>query len=271
MNKVLRAFTLACLIAGAGCTTRVDLEKVPVGASVAVTRQDGGVVSGTLAARDDTSVTVAVGPERRVVPRDQIVGVQVVDEAPAAAAPAAPPEVVFRNVTLPAGSVLVVRLDSPVGSASSRLGDPVAATLTEAVTVDGADVLPRGSLVSGDVASVRTAGRVKGRASVAVVFREVTIPGRDDRQAIEARVSRTASSTKGTDTATIAFPALGGAIIGGLVGGTKGALIGTAIGGGAGTAVVLTTRGRQITLPRGTVLSITLQHAIDVRVPAAPR
>jgi hypothetical protein len=272
MKNVLRAFTIACLVASVACTGRVDLEKVPVGARVAVTRQDGGVVSGTLAARDDTSVTVAVGPERRIVPRDQIVGVQVVEEVPAAAAaPAAPPEVVFRTVTLPAGSVLVVRLDSPVGSASSRQGDPVTATLTEAVTVDGADVLPRGSLVTGDVASVRTAGRVRGRASIAVVFRQVTFPGRGDRQAIEASVSRTASSTKGADTATIAFPALGGAIVGGLVGGKKGALLGTAIGGGAGTAVVLSTRGHQISLPRGTVLSIRLQRPIDVRVPVASR
>ncbi len=269
MNKILCALTIACLVGCVGCDKRVDLERVPVGSRVEVTRQDGGVVSGSLAARDDTTVTVAVGSDLRIVPRAQIVGVQVLDEAPAVAAPLAPPAAEFRVVTIPAGARLVVRLDSPVGSASSRMGDPVAATLTEAVTIDGTDVLPRGSLVSGDVASVRSAGRVKGRASVAIVFRAVTLAGRDDRQAIEARVSRTASSTKGTDAATIAFPAVGGAIVGGLVGGRKGALIGTAIGGGAGTAVVLSTRGRQISLPRGTVLSLRLQHAVDVRVPAA--
>ena len=38
----------------------------------------------------------------------------------------------------------------------------------------------------------------------------------------------------------------------GSVGGKKGAAIGAAIGGGGGTAVVLTTRGPQIRLPRGT-------------------
>ena len=33
-------------LAGAGCTKKVDLEKVPVGTEVQVTRQDGGVVHG---------------------------------------------------------------------------------------------------------------------------------------------------------------------------------------------------------------------------------
>jgi hypothetical protein len=267
MSKVLLAATLACLIASIGCSKPVDLEKVPPGTKVEVTRQDGGVVSGTVAALDDTTLTVAAGPASHSVPRDQIVGVQVVEEP----AVATPPPATFRTITLPAGTMLVVRLNSTVGSASSSAGDPVTATLTDPVVVDGTEVIATGSVASGEVASVRSSGKVKGRGSIAIVFRSLSIAGGDEVSPIDARVSRTAPGAQGKDTAKIAIPAIGGAIVGGLLGGKKGVLIGTAIGGGAGTAVVLSTRGPQILLPQGTVLSIRLEHAIDVRVPIASR
>lgn len=68
MMQTLPRFALALLLASAGCSNRVDLEKVPVGTEVQVTRQDGGVVQGTLAARDDQTVTVAVGSVNHPVP-----------------------------------------------------------------------------------------------------------------------------------------------------------------------------------------------------------
>jgi hypothetical protein len=266
MMKILPAVALALTIACAGCARRVDLEKVPVGTAVEVTRQDGGVVRGTLAALDDQTVTVTVGSADRLVPRDQIVAVRLVGDigetrdARAALA-------TFRDVTLPQGTRLVVRLESPVGSDSSRVEDPIEATLTDAVFVNGTEVLPAGSIVSGVVAQVRSAGKVRGRASLALSFGSVAIAGRDERYPIAARVGLMAPATKREDVAKIAIPAAGGAIIGGLLGGGKGVAIGAAIGGGAGTAVVLTTAGRQIRLARGTALSLRLDQAVDFRVP----
>jgi len=83
MMKILLTCALALMLAGAGCSKRVDLEKVPVGTEVQVTRQDGGVVQGKLAARDDKTVKVTVGSASRTVPRDQIADVQLVAETPA--------------------------------------------------------------------------------------------------------------------------------------------------------------------------------------------
>jgi hypothetical protein len=263
MMNTLPTVALALMIAGAGCSNRVDLEKVPVGTKVAVTRQDGGVVTGTLAARDDKTVKVTVGSASRSVPRDQIADVQLVDNTPAAL----PAIAKFREFTLPEGTRLAVRLDSAVGSDSSRVEDPIEATLTDAVIVDGTEVLPAGSVVRGEVAAVQSAGKVKGRASLALLFGSVSVAGRDERYPIAARVARMMPATKASDAAKIAIPAAGGAIIGALIGGKKGAAIGTAIGGGAGTAVVLSTHGEEIRLPRGTVLSLPLDRAVDVRVP----
>jgi|APFre7841882724_1041349.scaffolds.fasta_scaffold15631_4 hypothetical protein len=263
MMKTLLTCALALMLTGAGCSKKVDLEKVPVGTEVQVTRQDGGVVQGTLAARDDTTVKVKVGPVNRSVPRDQIADVQLVAETPAPL----PVIAKFREFTLPAGTTLHVRLGSALGSDSSRTGDPIEATLTDAVSVDGTEVLPAGSGVRGEVAAVDPGGKVSGRASMALRFSSIAVAGRDEPYPIAARVSWLAPTTKGKDAAKIAVPAGAGAIIGGIIGGGKGAAIGATIGGGGGTAVVLTTRGPQIRVPAGTALSLPLDQEVDVRVP----
>ena len=140
MMKTPLTFALTIVLAGAGCSEQVDLEKVPVGTEVQVTRQDGGVVQGTLAARDDKTVEVKVGTVKRSVPRNEIADVQVVAETPVPL----PAIAKFREFTLPAGTTLDVRLESALGSDSSHAGDPIEATLTSAAVVDGTEVIPAG-------------------------------------------------------------------------------------------------------------------------------
>ena len=263
MMKTTLPIALTLILAGAGCSDQVDLEKVPVGTEVQVTRQDGGVVQGTLAARDDKTVKVKVGTVNRSVPRGEVAHVQVVADTPAPL----PAIAKFREFTIPAGTTLHVRLDSALGSDSSRTGSAIEATLTDAIIVDGTEVLPAGSVVNGEVAEAESGGKVKGRASLALRFSSIAAAGRDERYPIAARVALVAPGTTGKDVATIAIPAAGGAIIGGLIGGKKGAAIGTAIGGGGGTAVVLSTAGPEVRLARGTALSLSLDQAVDVRVP----
>ena len=65
----------------------------------------------------------------------------------------------------------------------------------------------------------------------------------------------------------IGIPAAGGAAIGGLIGGKKGALIGAGAAGGAGTAVVLSTRGEEVGIGRGAALTLRLASPITVPVP----
>jgi hypothetical protein len=139
--------------------------------------------------------------------------------------------------------------------------------LTQAVVVDGTEVLPSGSVVRGEVAAVERAGKVKGRAMLALRFTSVDVEGRDERSSIVARTSLRAPATKQKDAAKIGIPAAGGAILGGIFGGKKGAAIGSAVGGGGGTAVVLTTRGDEIRLARGAALTVSLDQASEVRVP----
>jgi hypothetical protein len=173
----------------------------------------------------------------------------------------------WREVTIPAGTVLPVVLDTTVGSDISRIEGPVSAHLARGIVIGGDTVVPSGSHVSGVVTDATRSGRVKGRAHVSVRFTTLTARGDDERYRIStAAVGRTAPATKKKDAATIGVPAAGGAIIGGLVDGKKGAAIGAAAGGGGGTAVVLATRGKEVLMVRGSRLTLRLTQPLTVRV-----
>ena len=122
-------------------------------------------------------------------------------------------------------------------------------------------------MVSGVVTDATPAGKVKGRAHLAVRFDSITPRGADERYRIEtAAVGRRAPATKKNDAVKIGAPAAGGAIIGAILGGGKGAAIGAAAGGGAGTAVVLSTRGKETSLPVGSALRLRLTAPLTVRI-----
>jgi hypothetical protein len=113
-------------------------------------------------------------------------------------------------------------------------------------------VLREGSLASGYVSQAARPGKVKGRGRVAVRFTRITPAGQDERYAMKTGQwvgVRAGNQEKGR--AHYRLPAAGGAAVGGIVGGKKGAGIGALAGGGAGTAVVLTTRGKEVRVARG--------------------
>lgn len=120
-----------------------------------------------------------------------------------------------------------------------------------------------------EIDTVERSGQVEGLASIRVHFTSLAAAGRDDRYGIDATYSETAEPTKGSDAARIGIGigAGAGAAIGGLLGGKGGAAKGAAIGGGAGTAVVLATRGKEVEHAAGARLTVRLRKSLEVRVP----
>jgi hypothetical protein len=188
------------------------------------------------------------------------------DAAATAAAPAAPtPAPAFREVTLPAGTTLRLDLKSSVGSDTSRVEDPVQASLREAVTVDGREVLPAGIELAGTVTDVEESGRVKGLARVAYRFNSLNLGG-DRYDVATAPLVHEAEPTKKEDATKIAIGAGAGAAIGAILGGGDGAAKGAAIGGGAGAGTVLATRGKEIRLGPGADVTTRLTAPLTVRI-----
>jgi hypothetical protein len=171
----------------------------------------------------------------------------------------------YREVTLPAGTMLPLELKTAVASDTNSVEDTVRATLRRAVSIDGRQVLPAGTEVVGAVTSVQKSGRVKGRAQVAFRFTSLAHAGERYDIRTEA-ISRRAEATKGEDATKIGIGAGAGAAIGALLGGGSGAAKGAAIGGAGGTGVVLATKGKEVRLGAGTVVNTKLTAPVTVRV-----
>ena len=293
-------------LAGA-CSKQPEGLQIPNGSEVTVEKRDGVKVSGRLVEAQAQEVVLELRDGQRTrVPRSEIVALRGATMPPAVEAPAAstpstpveaprqqaaaadppaprsvsrpaaapapaerpaPPPPAFKEVTVPAGTVLPIELGTTVGSATSQVEDRVRGTIRRPVVVDGVEVIPAGSTVSGTVTEAERSGRVKGLARVAFRFSSLDVKGDAERLTIRTNsIAREAEATKKQDAAKIGGGAAAGAVIGGLLGGGDGAAKGAAIGGGAGTGVVLSTRGKEVTVPAGTSVSTKLTEPITMRV-----
>jgi hypothetical protein len=179
----------------------------------------------------------------------------------------APPVPVYREVTIPAGTVLRLDLKSSVASDTSKVEDTVRAALRQPVVVDGQTVLPVGTELVGTVTDVARSGRVKGRARVA--YRFATLRHDSERYDIRtASIAHQAEATKKKDAVKVGIGAGAGAVVGAILGGGSGAAKGAAIGGAGGTGAVLATRGDEVRRGPGADVTTRLTAPLTVRVKA---
>ncbi len=183
-----------------------------------------------------------------------------------AVAPAtASPRPVYLEMTIPVGTTLPLALTSAVASDTSAVEDAVTAELTRPIAIDGREVLPAGTRVTGAVSQVDGSGRVKGRAMIA--FRFTSLRTGDTQYDVQtAASSHLAPATKKEDATKVGIGAGAGAVIGGIIGGKKGAAKGAAVGGGAGAGVVLATKGQEVRLGPGADVTTQLTAPLTVRV-----
>ncbi len=272
----ITAWMLCPLVAMlAACSHQPRIDQME-GQQVVVRTDDGRLVAGQLVKADaDTVVLKRADGGDTSIERHAVAAV---------AKPAAPRDgsglahaeldserVSYREVTVPAGTTLRVKLDDALGSDVSRVEDQVRASLAQPISRDGADVVPAGSRLTGTVTAAQPSAKVKGRARLAFRFDELAIGGRGERLQIDTRpVVVEAAGTKQKDAEKIGIGAAAGALIGGLMGGGGGAAKGALIGGGAGTAAVLTTRGDEVHLAQGTAVDVRLAQPLTFQVPAGP-
>lgn len=161
--------------------------------------------------------------------------------------------------------MLTARLSTDLASDTSKVEDFVRGTLTKPIIVAGATVVLAGAQIVGSVLDAKESGRVKGRASIAFRFSRLIV-GREAHQIHTAQIAREAQADHKGDVTKGAIGGGVGAIVGGLVGGGKGAAIGAGVGG---TGAVLATKGKEVRLPAGTVVSTHLEQPLVVLVPVA--
>jgi hypothetical protein len=158
-------------------------------------------------------------------------------------------------------------LDSPVGSATSQVGDSITGTTTSAVLVGDQVAIPSGSTIHGRLTSVDPATKglkisEKG-GTVVLAFTKVTTPNGNSSPMSASLTSAAKSDAK--TAGIIGGSAAGGAILGKIIGGhTKDAAIGAVVGSGIGTGIAAGTKGKEVVLPAGTELSIALDQPLTI-------
>lgn len=181
----------------------------------------------------------------------------------AASAPALPQ---FEEVVLPTSSVIGLEVDTALSSERARVEDRVDARVTRDVVAAGRVAIPAGSRVIGAVTLVERGGKVKQAARLGVRFHTLVLAdGREVPLSTEP-VYREGESPAADSARKIGGAAVGGAILGAIIGGGKGAVIGGATGAAGGSAVVMAGDRNAATLAAGSVVTVRLSSpaAIDV-------
>ena len=172
---------------------------------------------------------------------------------------AVPPELV-----LPAGTLVIVRLNDPLSSDRNMTGDGFTAVLDQPLVAQGWVVARRGQTAVGQVAVAQKAGHVQGVSQLAGELTELVavdggqMPGRTEL------VQSSAGTSRGRDAVGIGATTGMGAVIGAAAGRGEGAAIGAAVGAVAGVAGVLSTRGRATELYPETLLTFRLQDPVTI-------
>lgn len=179
------------------------------------------------------------------------------------AAPEAAPAPARREMRIPQGVSLRVRLDESVSTRKDRAGDGFTATLSRPVVVRGETVIPAGTRFRGHVTVAEASGRLKGRPVIALTLDSFHLGGREYRLRTSS-VERVGPRHKKRNAILIGGGAGLGAAIGAIAGGGKGALIGGLAGAGAGTAGAAATGKEQLTLAAETPLAFTTRTPIEI-------
>ena len=181
-----------------------------------------------------------------------------------AAEPLSPPEPV--TIRVPVGTVLEVRLAEPMSTRTHKAGDEFVAILDQDVVVDGKVVFPEGAKAYGTLLAADESGRVEGRAEMTITLTELRL--REEPLRVKTgNITIQAEGTQSRDAKVIGGAAGVGALLGGIIAGKKGVAVGAAVGGGAGTATVLTTKGKEVEFEPEHKFSFSLSREVEATLP----
>lgn len=188
--------------------------------------------------------------------------------APAAAPAPAPAPAPAAASALAAGTAITATTDAEIRSRKNKVGDEVTATVVSDVKdASGRTVIPAGSKVILKVTAIKPSDS-KSDTTGTLTLDAVGVELNGTENPIVATISgiRTKLEGRGTDANDVAKVAGGtaaGAIVGRVLGGSsKGAIIGGIIGGAVGTQRAIETKDRDVVLPQGTSVTLTLDDKL---------
>ncbi|HEV2423982.1 MAG TPA: hypothetical protein VGZ29_04045 [Terriglobia bacterium] len=226
-------------------------------------------------------VAIAVAQSQPPAPVVQVPPPESTAKSAAAPVPAAASaaDATAGKLTIPRNTTIALELRNTINSRTAQPGQAVYCTTIYPVVVNNRIVIPVGSYARGKLTEVKRPGRVKGKAELALVFTEITLPngvtkslrspnltgyGDSSNQGFSSKEGKIqGESTKGKDAETVAVSGAEGAGIGAVAGISGrhtglGAGVGGVAGALGGLVYVLASRGKDVVVPAGTNLEISL-------------
>jgi hypothetical protein len=164
-------------------------------------------------------------------------------------------EAAVHNSTMPAGTILRVRIDGALSTAKNNIGDPFTGTLVEPVVMNGEEVLPALTRFKGHVTTAGKSGHLQARAALGITLDCYELRG--SQHPVTASLdTQTSDAHKKQNIELIGGGAGQGALIVAVAGGGKGA--------GAGTARSYASGKRGVTIAAETVFSFSLKGPVPL-------
>jgi hypothetical protein len=181
------------------------------------------------------------------------------------------------NSPVPAGTALMVKLDTTLATFSNKPGDPFRGQVSQPVVLSGKIMIPAGATVEGRVTKVSEPRRISGKPSITILPEAVIFPNGEryflDATLVDTNLGRgsdvdTEGRFKGSgfdksDKVETGAGTAGGMLIGGLAGGPVGLAVGGTVAATATTAHWLI-KHRSAILPAGTELTLELNRPLVV-------
>jgi hypothetical protein len=167
-------------------------------------------------------------------------------------------------LTVPAGTLVRVRLSEPLDTSHLKNGTIFQATAAADIYENGALAIPRGATLTGQVVEAKKGGDLGGSAVLALQLTSLNLEGR------VSPITTDVWSNKGPNKAgytarNTAGGAIFGAILGGVIGRGAGAAIGAGAGAVTGLAASAATNGPRIILPAEASVDFHLAAPVTVQ------
>jgi hypothetical protein len=169
------------------------------------------------------------------------------------------------TLTIPAGTVVPVRVSQWISSDKNQPGDRFSATLEQPIVANGWVVARRGQTMIGRVSVAQKASHNGGVSQLGVELNELTLV---DGQVLPAKTQMVRgepqSTPPGRNVGIVGTTTALGAVIGAAADGGEGAAIGAGLGATAGLIGILSTRGNPTIIYPESVLTFRLDVPITV-------
>lgn len=167
------------------------------------------------------------------------------------------------GITIPAGTVIPVRMTDSIDSQQNHMGQEFRGVLDAPIHGHKQTVLPKGTLVYVRLVDVRSAGKLKGHSALTLQLDRIVT--HDTTYTVHSNAIAMRGPSQGKKTGKSAgVGAIVGGGVGALFGGGTGALIGAGAGAGTGVATQALKETKPVRVESESLLSFRLSAPVHV-------